>query len=165
MNDSPKNPDRPTTSGHEAVASSSDASACSPEQESPRPGRTTLASLRPGRSCAAARADGSDYKALVCVFLYGGMDDHDVVITFVPNDDDGATARLRRRLLTAMASPMGDPTSSPSTQLGGFSGPLGVASALPAELSRPPPAVPVGSGDAAVRRTSEHCSEPTTKQG
>lgn len=34
-------------------------------------------------------ADTSDYRALVCVFLFGGMDSHDVVIPFQQGEYDG----------------------------------------------------------------------------
>ncbi|MEL6487926.1 MAG: DUF1501 domain-containing protein, partial [Pseudomonadota bacterium] len=34
-------------------------------------------------------ADTSDYRALVCVFLFGGLDSHDVVIPYQPTEYDG----------------------------------------------------------------------------
>ncbi|MEO0643536.1 MAG: hypothetical protein AAFY47_09010, partial [Pseudomonadota bacterium] len=34
-------------------------------------------------------ADKSDYRALVCVFLFGGLDSHDVVIPYQPAEYDG----------------------------------------------------------------------------
>ncbi|MEO0323107.1 MAG: DUF1501 domain-containing protein [Myxococcota bacterium] len=51
-----------------------------------------------------ANADASDYRALVCVFLYGGMDNHDVVIPYDRASYD-EWARLRGGLLTAQAQP------------------------------------------------------------
>lgn len=41
---------------------------------------STLGTLLPAFKAQAAATDG--YKALVCVFLYGGMDNHDVVIPY-----------------------------------------------------------------------------------
>ncbi len=78
----------------------------------------------------AARADaGSDYRALVCVFLFGGMDNHDVVIPYERSAYE-EWARLRGGLLTAMATPRTLDNLLPL----GSSGPL-AAQALPAELS------------------------------
>jgi uncharacterized protein (DUF1501 family) len=41
---------------------------------------STLGTLLPAFKAQAAETDG--YKALVCVFLYGGMDNHDVIIPY-----------------------------------------------------------------------------------
>lgn len=46
----------------------------------------------------AFAADTSGYKALVCVFLFGGMDGHDAVIPFDPSSYD-QFAQIRRELL------------------------------------------------------------------
>ncbi|MEM7604016.1 MAG: DUF1501 domain-containing protein [Myxococcota bacterium] len=77
----------------------------------------------------AARAAGDDYRALVCVFLFGGMDNHDVVIPYERSAFD-EWARIRGDLLTAMATPR---TLANLLPLG--TGGALAAHALPAELS------------------------------
>jgi uncharacterized protein (DUF1501 family) len=53
---------------------------------------STLGTLLPAFSAQAA--DTSGYKALVCVFLYGGMDNHDVIIPYdQPSYDQYAQIR------------------------------------------------------------------------
>jgi len=63
------------------------------------PGRLTLGTMAGALGAMQAHAAGhSDYKALVCVFLYGGMDNHD---TIIPYDTSGYNqwANIRSGLL------------------------------------------------------------------
>ncbi|TMN38723.1 DUF1501 domain-containing protein [Pseudoalteromonas sp. S2755] len=62
---------------------------------------TSLLSLS---QAVAAAEQGEDYKALVCVFLYGGMDCHD---TIIPLDDSNYQqwAKHRSSLLSAYPTP------------------------------------------------------------
>ncbi|MCG7537372.1 DUF1501 domain-containing protein [Pseudoalteromonas sp. OOF1S-7] len=60
--------------------------------------------FRLGQALANSPAQDSDYKALVCVFLYGGMDNHD---TIIPYDDPSYTqwAGHRQSLLGKYTRP------------------------------------------------------------
>lgn len=64
---------------------------------------------------ANAAPPGDDYRALVCLFMYGGNDHYD---TFIPNDDASYAAYQAAR--TGIARPRG--TILPIAPLGGFSG-------------------------------------------
>ena len=108
-----------------------------------------LASLAP----AAAAAPGDDYRALVCVFLYGGNDHWD---TFVPDDADGhgAYAAARPGLAHGRGDVLGvDP-------IGGFTGAgsIGFAPQL-SRLHRL-----FNDGDAAVVANVGTLLGPTSKQ-
>ncbi|MEM1155078.1 MAG: hypothetical protein AAGI44_13150, partial [Pseudomonadota bacterium] len=62
----------------------------------------SLASLA-GRSLECQAADTTGYKALVCLFLFGGLDNHDTVLPYDRSSYD-AFARLRGDLLRAQGS-------------------------------------------------------------
>ncbi|MGB3625882.1 MAG: DUF1501 domain-containing protein [Henriciella sp.] len=68
----------------------------------------TLSSALGGFQQAQA-ADVSGYKALVCIFLFGGMDSHDMLIPFDPASYD-SYADIRQTLLAQYKS--GDPALS-----------------------------------------------------
>ncbi|MEO0323644.1 MAG: DUF1501 domain-containing protein, partial [Myxococcota bacterium] len=89
----------------------------------------TLGGLSRGLVPAARADSATDYKALVCVFLYGGMDNHDVVIPYERSSYD-EWARLRGGLLSSMATPrsldnllpMGPGTHALPAELAGLHG-------------------------------------------
>jgi uncharacterized protein (DUF1501 family) len=58
---------------------------------------TTIWDLR--KLCAATLGDATDYKALVCVFLYGGNDANNVII---PHDDTGYASYAAARGILAI---------------------------------------------------------------
>lgn len=60
-----------------------------------------MASLLSAKSAFAS--DGEDYKALVCVFLYGGMDNHDTIIPYDQPSYD-TWAQIRSSLLPEYAN-------------------------------------------------------------
>ena len=64
---------------------------------------------------SAAPAAGSDYRALVCLFMYGGNDHYD---TFVPNDPASHAAYTAAR--SGIARPLSD--ILPISPSGGFTG-------------------------------------------
>ncbi len=108
-----------------------------------------LASLAP----AAAAVPGDDYRALVCVFLYGGNDHWD---TFVPNDNAGYNAYAAAR--PGLAHGRADILSVGPD--GGFSG-AGEIGFAP-QLSRLHQLF--NDGDAAVVANVGTLLGPTTKQ-
>ncbi|WP_205622458.1 DUF1501 domain-containing protein [Vibrio neptunius] len=64
------------------------------------PCMTSFASLLTSLGSSVAKADTTgDYKALVCVFLYGGMDNHDVVIPY-DKQNYNHWASIRRALMS-----------------------------------------------------------------
>ncbi len=67
-------------------------------------------------TASAMGADISDYRALVCVFLFGGMDCHDTVL---PYDDASWDdyAQIRASLLNAYAALPGGSTRTPGSLL------------------------------------------------
>lgn len=74
--------------------------AAQPVVRHPAAALSALGTLNWSRLAAAAHVPG-DYKALICIFLYGGNDSHNCVI---PSDPDGhATYALARRGLTIPA--------------------------------------------------------------
>lgn len=65
------------------------------------PCMASFAGLLSSLNSSVAKADTpSEYKALVCMFLYGGMDNHDTVIPYdAPNYE--RWAKVRRPLLNS----------------------------------------------------------------
>ncbi|BDM65436.1 hypothetical protein NFHSH190041_28880 [Shewanella sp. NFH-SH190041] len=59
-----------------------------------------------------ALAATNDYKALVCVFLYGGMDCHDTVIPY-DNENYNRWAQIRSAMLNQYATPRSQANLSP----------------------------------------------------
>lgn len=62
-------------------------------------------------------ADTSDYRALVCVFLFGGMDSHDVVIPFEPAEYDSWRS-IRRSFVARQGSARDRASLLPLTRAG-----------------------------------------------
>jgi uncharacterized protein (DUF1501 family) len=113
----------------------------------------------------AAHAAGDDYRALVCVFLLGGMDCHDTVLPF-DSTSYGSYARLRASLLDAYGSQPGGSSRERAALL-----PLEPATAVSGarQFALPPQLSGLhqlfGAGRAAIVGNVGPLIEPTTRQG
>lgn len=107
-----------------------------------------------------ARAEAEDYKALVCIFLVGGLDNHDTIIPY-DSASFGEFARIRRDLLLGYAEERTLstllPLATPTAQFGGRQ------FALPPEM--PGLRTLYDGGRAAVLANVGPLLAPVTRQG
>lgn len=113
---------------------------------------------------AASAASTSGYRALVCVFFFGGLDGHDTLLPFDPSEY-AAYAQIRQSLLAQYAAQAGGSTRTRAALL-----PLSPDNAADfggRQFALPPAMAPLhglfGSGQAAIVANVGPLIQPTTR--